>query len=82
MMELIYLLKKSNYFADSFELENKEELLEKLKEIKYIDNKFDEYEVLKLIKDKEVNEKIEFSVHVKENGKIYSVEEFIKKIEV
>ena len=81
-MELIYLLKQEKYFADSTELENKEELLEKLKEIKYIDNKFDEYEVLKLIKDKEVNEKIEFSVHVKENGKIYSVEEFIKKIEV
>ena len=77
-MELIYLLKQEKYFADSTELENKEELLEKLREIQYIDSKFDEYEVLKLIKDKEVNEKLEFSIHIKENDKIFSVEEFLK----
>jgi hypothetical protein len=77
-MELIYLLKKSNYFAESFELESIEKLLEKLKEISYIEGKFDEYAVQKIVKNNEVNEKLEFSIHVKENDKIFSVEEYLK----
>ena len=77
-MELIYLLKKSNYFAESIELESKEKLLEKLKEIHYIKGSFDEYEVQKIVKGKEVDEKLEFSVYVKENEEMYSVEEYLK----
>ena len=77
-MELIFLLKKSNYFAESFELDNKEELLKKLEEIDYANGKFDEYEMQKIVKDKERNEKLEFSIHIKEDEEIYSVEDYLK----
>lgn len=79
-MELILLLKQEKYFGESFELKSREELLEKLKEISYINNNnFDEYEVQKIVRDKEVNEKLNFSIHVEDNGKMYSVEEYLNQ---
>jgi ribosome-binding protein aMBF1 (putative translation factor) len=78
-MELILLLKQEKYFADSFEIDNKKELLEMLEKINYKNGVIDEYEIQKIVKDKEVNEKLEFSIHIKENDKMYSIENYLKK---
>jgi ribosome-binding protein aMBF1 (putative translation factor) len=50
-----------------------------LEKINYKNGVIDEYEIQKIVKDKEVNEKLEFSIHIKENDKMYSIENYLKK---